>query len=462
MAFGPLLAGRSDLVRLDTAAAIAAVGIAFATTLAVGAIPVFVTVRRHAHLVAAGGRSTMAQGSHRLHDWFVRLEIAAAIVVLAGAGLIVRSLINLTRVELGFSSSSILSMGLSIPSRYGAEKTGQQIASLLEEVPGVAGVRQAAVSWDLPVPNASGPVSLTIEGGARYANGNLRDRPLVPGKHLVSPGYFGVFGIPILKGRGFLPSDAAGGMPVTIVSAEMARLHWPGQDPIGRRISNVRPRRDGRMDEPWLTIVGIAADARYGGPAAPMRPQMYVPVAQSPNPNLFLVLKTAGDPSAVLAAARARIASIDPDIAVFDVSTMEDRVAGALADARSTSSVVCAFALVAFVLSTAGLLAAMTGRVARRRRELAVRIALGADRAHLVRLVLAHAVRLIVPATVVGVAVALASARLIASDLFAVSPNDPATFAGAAAVLTVGGLIAAYVPVRRVTEIDAMATLRAD
>ena len=436
IAFGPGLAGRSDLVRLDAAAAVAAIATAVATTLAVGVVPTLFLSRRHRRLLAdTSGRGTVTTGSHRLHDGLVMIEIAVAVVVLASAALIVRSLLNLRHVELGFESSSILTLGVSMPSRLTSAEWAPQIAALLDELRTIPGVRHAAVTADLLVPNSGRTSSLTLESGPHYLNGEVSQRAWTPGRHLVSPDYFGAFGIPIVRGRGFLRSDDANGRPVTIISAKMARLHWPGEDPIGQRISNGLRRRDGSIHDPWLTIVGIAADARYGGPAVAIKPEMYVPMAQSPTSNVFVVLKTASDPKQLIPVVRQRIASVDAAIPVFDISSMDDRVADAIAETRARSTVVSAFALVALVLTATGLFAAMAGRVARRRRELAVRVALGAEPARLVRLVLGHAVRLLVPSAIAGLGLAVGGTRLMASQLFGLSPGDPVTLAAAATAL---------------------------
>jgi putative ABC transport system permease protein len=465
IAAGVVLTARSDLVRLDVHSAGAAAVVAIFTAAAIALLPVVAVFRRQATLlVDAGGRGTPTRGRGRLHDVLVGVEVALAVAVLIAAGLVVRSLVNLRHVVLGFEAGSVLSMGISLPSNYdeaGRMQAGDDLVAALRAVPGVV---DAALTWDLPVPNAGGRTSLTLDDGRVFRNGEARDRPMTPGKHIVSPGFFHTLGIAIVRGRGFSDRDRAGGEAVAIVSEEMARLHWPGRDPIGHRVSNAASRRNGTrsLDTPWLTIVGVAADVRYGGPAVALKPEMYVPFAQSANPNLFLVLKTAGDPIAVATEAKRRIASQDVNIPVFGVETLGTRLDGVIADARARSAVIGAFAFVALLLTATGIHASMSGRVTARRRELAVRLALGADADRLVRLVLAHAIVIILPAASVGVALALACARLMAAHVFGLSAADPVTYAGGAAGLTALGVLAAYLPARRAARVDPMIALRAE
>jgi predicted permease len=465
VAYGPALVTRGDVVRLDSVSAIASVMLAVMTALAVALLPIAYLARRHPHGLTLEARNCGIATRQRnyLHDGLVMIEVAIAVIVLVGAGLAVRSLRNLQHVDQGFNPSSVLTLGMSLPPRYaGVAPAGAAIAALIASLRTVPGVREAALASDLPVPNIGARVSLTLDGGRGLLNGNAADRPRTPGKHAVSADYFRALGIPILRGRGFTPVDDGHGPMVAVISQEMARVHWPGTDPIGQRLSTGLRNRDGSVDRPWLTIVGIAADVRYGGPEVAIKPEVYVPFAQSPGSSLFVVLKTAGDPAASVASARQRIAAIDADIPVFNVSTLEARVDEVMVEARSRSTVVSVFALFALVLTTAGLYAAVSGRVVRRRRELAVRVALGADDRDLIRLVLSHAVRLILPATIVGAGIALASTRYMASQLFGLSPADPATFAVASLGLGTIGLLAAYVPARRAARIDPMIALRAE
>jgi putative ABC transport system permease protein len=465
VAYGPALVARGDVVHLDGVSAIASVVLAVMTALAIGLLPIASVVRSHVHGLTIGNssRSTATRRSSYVHDALVMIEVALAVIVLVGAGLVVRSLRNLQHVEQGFDPSSVLTMGISLPSRYaGPSATGAATDALIAGLSTTPGVRDAALSWDLPVPSTGSRVSLTLDSGRSLLNGNAADRPRTPGKHAVSPAYFRALGIPLLRGRGFTAADDVHGPMVAVINQEMARVHWPGSDPIGQRLSTDTRKRAGTVDSPWLTIVGVVADVRYGGPEVAIKPEVYVPLAQSPVSNVFVVLKTDRDPLTLVAPARQRIAAVDADIPVFNVSTLDARMNEVMADARSRSSVVGVFALFALVLTTAGLYAAVSGRVARRRRELAVRTALGARPTDLIRLVLSHALRLIVPATVVGVAIALASTRYMASQLFGLSPTDPVTFAAASIGLASVGLLAAYVPARRAGRIDPIIALRAE
>jgi putative ABC transport system permease protein len=465
VAYGPALVARGDVVHLDGVSVLVSAVLAVMTALAIGLLPIASVVRSHLHGLTPGtsSRGTATRRNSYVQDALVMLEITVAVIVLVGAGLVIRSLRNLQHVEQGFDSASVLTMGISMPSRYaGLGSTEAVTDALITALKSTPGVREAALSWDLPVPNTGSRVSLTLDSGRSLLNGNAADRPRTPGKHLVSPAYFKALGMPILRGRGFAASDDGRGPLVAVINQTMARTHWPASDPIGQRLSTGNRKRDGTLVSPWLTIVGIVGDVRYGGPEAAIKPEVYVPLAQSPVSNLFVVLKTDGDPRTFVTAARQRIAAIDADITVFNVSTLDARMDEVMADARSRSTVIGVFALFALVLTTAGLYAAVSGRVARRSRELAVRTALGAKPADLIRLVLSHAVRLIVPAICVGAGIALASTRYIANQLFGLSATDPVTFAAAAGGLAILGLLAAYVPARRAGRIDPIAALRAE
>jgi putative ABC transport system permease protein len=465
VAYGPALVTRGDVVRLDGVSVIVSVVLAVVTAVAIGLLPIVSVVRSHSHAPALGSstRSTATRRNSYVQDALVMLEITVAVIVLVGAGLVIRSLRNLQHVEQGFDSSSVLTMGISLPSRYaGPGSTEAVIDALIAALSSTPGVRETALSWDLPVPNTGSRVSLTLDSGRSLLNGNAADRPRTPGKHHVSPAYFKALGVPVLRGRAFTASDDGRGPLVAVINQTMARTHWPASDPIGQRLSTGTRKRDGTLVSPWLTIVGVVADVRYGGPEAAIKPEVYVPLAQSPVSNLFVVLKTDGDPRTFVTAARQRIAALDTDIPVFNVSTLDARMDEVMADARSRSAVVGVFALFALVLTIAGLFAAVSGRVARRSRELAVRTALGARPADVIRLVLSHAVRLIVPATCVGAGIALASTRYIANQLFGLSATDPVTFAAAAGGLAILGLLAAYVPARRAARADPIVALRAE
>ena len=462
VAAGPAVIARTDLIRIDAAAVVAALALTAVTTVGVGLAPAVFVWRRRTPSVL--GHATPGRWPSRVHDALVGLEIVVACLVLISAGLMLKSLRNLERVDLGIDPASVLTMSVDLPSRSDAQPARAAAwHSLAGAVAALPGVRDVALATDLPVPNLGQRSSITIDGGPRLLNGNPPDLPFTPGRHVVSPAYFRVLGIPLLRGRSFTDADAPGAQPVAVISDAMARMHWPGRDPIGRRVSFGAPqRRGGEPDEPWLTIVGVVADVRIGGPESPIKPEIYVPVAQTYTGGLILAVKTVGDPVDIASSVRRRINAVDLDVPITDVGSMESRVAGAVADARYRANVLGVFAIVSMLLTATGVLAIVSSRVARRRREFAIRLAIGAAGADLFRLIVRQALRLVAPAAAGGVALSMATSRWLESQLFGVAPVDPVTFAATPLALIALALLAASVPALRARGTDPMIILRSE
>jgi predicted permease len=307
-------------------------------------------------------------------------------------------------------------------------------------------------------------------GGGGGTNGILPEGREQSAKSLIAstlrvttPGFFETMGVPIAKGRNFNDGDRAGGLLVAIVSQRLAALAFPGQDPIGKRINCCTPGPDAIK-----IIVGVAGDIRSRGPAVEPRPEFYLPLAQAPDVvwnwfrTVYLIVRTPGDPTAVIKPLNAAVARIDPDLPLFDVRTMEQRLAGALATARFNTLLLTILSGMGLVLAASGIYGVIAYFVSQRRQEIGVRIALGATPRAVVRLVLGQAMRPVALGTAIGLAAALAASRVLSGQLFGVGRADPLTITAVAATLIGVALAASVVPARRAAEVDPARALQAE
>jgi predicted permease len=279
---------------------------------------------------------------------------------------------------------------------------------------------------------------------------------------VASDGALEALGERVVQGRGFEATDTAEGQQVGLINETMARTYWPGQDPLGRRF------RMGSPDRPWITVVGIVADVRHNGVTAPIKEKFYRPHAQfhrttgfAPR-NMNLVLRCEGDPRALAAPLRSLVRELDPNLPIAGVRPMSDVVAGALATPRLAGRLLGLFAALAVVLSAVGIYGLLAYLVSQREAEIGIRIAIGAPRASVLWLVLGQGLRLAGAGLVLGVAVALVLARLLASLLHGIQPRDPVTFAAAPLALLAAALLASYLPARRATRVDPSVALRGE
>jgi putative ABC transport system permease protein len=412
------------------------------------------------HLSRADGGDTLKDASRgssgrsaRTRQTLVVAEVALSLVLLASAGLLVRSLVALQHVDPGFVAEHAVTTQLSLPSaRY--PDSASQLAlydRLLGETSAIPGVSASAVSTTLPMSGNNLGIGFTIEG-----------QPQEPGNRPsatyfgISPDYFRAMGIRLIRGRSFTAADTKDSPNVIIISDAFARRYWPNEDPIGKRITigynNTGPRE----------IVGIVGDVKNAELSEKAQPTMYTAFPQTPWPFLAVVVRTTGDPSAAIGSLRAAVSRLDPNQAVTKVDTVTQYVANAVSTPRFVTSLVGAFASVALLLAGFGLFSVMAYSVAQRRREIGIRMALGAQAADVWSLVVSQAVRLGVAGLIVGLAGALAATRVLDSLLFGVTATDPATFVAVSAALLVVLLLAAYLPARRATRVDPMIALRTE
>jgi predicted permease len=429
---------------------------------AIGLVPGLQASRADlANALKAGGRSdAQVAGRHNLRRSLVTAEVALALVLVVGAGLMGRTLRAMQTVDLGFRAKGLAGAFVSLPPAiYQADAIRAYADRLLERLAGLPGVQGVALASDFPLDGSSSATLVTPEGQEPV----LGNRGIRVYRHAVSAGYFGALGIPIVAGRPLDAGDTNSAAPAVVISEKMARRHFPGGSPIGRRLKLGRPGATSR----WMTIVGVAGEVRHRSLVAdpltnPDDPDIYVPLAQRPARNLSIVVRANVDPGALAAPLRSAVASIDPDVPAFGFSAASAFVGAQTSNARFGAALMGLFGGLALLLAALGVHGVVSYGVARRRREIGVRLALGARRRQVVGLVLGEALALAAAGVAVGVVAAAALARLLHSLLYGVAPIDPPTFGVAAGVLVAAAAAAAWLPARRAARVDPMAALRSE
>jgi predicted permease len=391
----------------------------------------------------------------RLRNALAVAQIAIAIVLLIGAGLMAKSLWALLHVAPGFRADSILTARLSLPPlRYPDNK---KIVALERELLGTLGrrpgVQSAGLATYLPLGGLDNDSSFLIEGRPPLPVGMFNPAEYRP----ASAGYFEAIGIPVRRGRSFTPADTADAPWVTVINESMAREYWKGQDPIGGRLQ-LGPK------DPWRTVIGVVGDVHFDGLDGATKPEMYLPMDQSFNTESSptIVVRTALDPGSAARELRATLAAMDRTIAVDRIQTMEQVVSGSVAQPRFRTVILAAFSLLALAMASIGIYGVMNYLVVQRMREFAIRMSMGATRAEVLRLVLSRAVALIGAGAFLGLAGAMGLTRVIMGLLFATAPLDPLTFAAAPLLLAAVALAASYLPASRATRVDPMVALRCE
>jgi putative ABC transport system permease protein len=405
-------------------------------------------------LKEAGRSSLQSPQSRRFRSALVVSEIALALVLLVGAGLMVRTLAELIHVNLGFNPKNILTLRAPLSGdRYKEPRSRAQIwEHVVASVEALPGVEAASVSRGLPITGWSGQYFTTADNPNPPA-GQVLDANYV----IVGPDYFRTMQIPLRRGRGFNDHDTQSAERVVIVNEKLARTSWPGQDPLGKQL------RVGD-DAPWLSVIGVAGDVLSQGADGGIHSEMYVPVGQYPwvqGPQ-HLVVRTSASvkPESLIRAVVEQIHRIDKDVPVTDVETMEQITLESIAQQRMVMALLVSFAGLALGLSTLGIYSVLSYSTAQRTREIGVRMALGAERGRVLRLVVGGGVGLAGLGLAIGIAAALLLTRLMTDLLYGVPATDPLTFVGVSAVLGASSILACYVPARRATKIDPMVALR--
>jgi len=432
--------------------------LSFATAVSFGLLPAVhasrsgfsEAMRSAASRGAAGGRRA------RLQAILVASEVALALVLLSGAGLLAKSLLLLRRVDPGFRPDHVLTMRLDLPDRD--FDTGEKIrsfdAALLERLAALPGVRAAAAVTTLPFTGNNSWTFITPEGRPPDPPGQ---EPRV-GRIVASPDYFRAMRIPILQGRSILSSDVESSPRVAVINQELARRYWPGESPIGKRFR--RPHADEKS--PWIEVVGVSGDVRHRGLEAPVRPEMYFAFAQAPETGVSLVLATTPDPAGLAEAVKREIHAIRPDQAVSSVRTMGRWVADDISSDSLWTWLTAAFAASAAALAAMGLYAVVSLAVGQSRREIGIRMALGAQARDVLSLVLSRFLRFAGAGMAAGLAATLALSRIVSSLLYSVRPTDPQVLSAICLLLAAAVFVASYFPPRRATRVDPARALRSD
>jgi len=447
-------------VALDGTVVIFALALGVFTTLLFGLLPALRTLRLNLvdALREGSQQATLGGGRQRLRAALVVSEVALAVILIVGAGLMLRSLSALGRIDLGFNPDQVITMRLSVPSaRYDTpERVVNFYREALSRVRALPGVQSAGVVRVLPLATTIGDFGLDIEG--------YEERPGANAKgdwQIVSDGAFEAMGMRLVRGRWFTPSDTMEAQPIAVINETMARQYWRDGNAVGGRL------RVGSMKNPWATVVGIVADERHNGVTGLVKEKFYIPhsqwhVATGGNlvRNAFIVVRSASDPMRLAGPIRSQIRSLDASVPVANVRLMRDVVSTSLATPRLTGFLLGTFAVMALLLAAVGLYGVLAYVVSRRTHEIGIRLAIGADRGQVVGMVLRQGLTLAAVGLAVGFAGAFGLTRMMGSVLYEVTPGDPLTYAAVGAALLAVSVAASAVPALRASRVNPMAALR--
>ncbi|HEV2488227.1 MAG TPA: ABC transporter permease [Candidatus Acidoferrales bacterium] len=406
-----------------------------------------------------GGRTASAGAAqHRLRSALAVTEISLALILLVGAGLMMKSLYLLLKVNPGFQPNRVLTMEMDLRTQQYAKDPAilnfwQQVLGRVRALPGV---ENAALGTAVPLTDSHSRGDITIEGMALPAPGNFPH----PDYHIVSSGYVSTLGVPLERGRTFADADNENSPRVGMVNARLARQYWPNNDPIGKRFMFGHFNPSSKNPPKWITVVGVVGDTKLYGLANPSRLEVYVPYRQSASSDMDLLVKSAVDPAALTSTIRGVVASIDKDQPIFAIVTMNQLLSDSVATRRITLVLLGAFSALALVLAAIGIYGVISYSVAQRTHEFGIRMALGAQHRDVLRMVLGQGGRIAFSGIAIGLGAALALTRLMSSLLFSVSAFDPLTFVGVAILLVIVALLACYIPARRAMRVDPMVALR--
>ncbi|HEY7611773.1 MAG TPA: ABC transporter permease [Gemmatimonadales bacterium] len=464
-AYGPQDVPRLAQARVDGPVLGFALGLTLLSGLVFGLAPALRTAARPPHeALKEGGRSGSRAGARdRLRNSLVVAEIALALVLLTGAGLLIRSGVALNGVDPGFDPRGVIAGSVSLP-QTAYDSPAQVVRAferIVERAAAVPGVASAAVVSAAPLEGASSN-GLIPEGRPLDISSIINSL-----MRLATPDYFSTMRIELVRGRGFTAQDRRGTPLVMVVNETLAREAFPNQDPIGKRIACCEDNGDG--SPAWKEVIGVARDVRATGLDQDPMPEFYLPIAQAPaaawtwtDRTLTLTVRARGDEPALLTPLRTAVAEVDPSLPLYNLGTMQGRVMDSLAQSRFSTMLLTVFGAIALILAAIGVYGVISYGVAQRTQEIGIRMALGARQGDVLAMVVKHGAALAGIGLGVGLAAALALSGLLESLLFNVSPTDPPTFAIGLVVLSVVAVLAAALPARRAARTDPLIALRAD
>jgi predicted permease len=458
-AAAPPTVPRLDQVGLD----LTALGFTAAASLLTGALFGLAPALRASYsaihsALSAGGRSGIGGGrGDRLRGVLVLTQVALALLLLVGSGLLIRTFERLQRVDLGFDERGVLTAQIVLPTaKYqGGERQYAFFQQLRDRLAAIPGVQVVGLSTDVPLDGGYGYITFAVVG--RPIDGpNVTAQDAVP--TVAEADYFQALEIPLLAGRMFGAADVANAPRVAIVNREMVQKHFAGQNPIGERLTFGNPNDT----TGWRTIIGVVGNTRLEAVGQESYPQVYIPMAQNPASNTYVVMRTSGDALQLAPALRRELAALDPAQPISDVKSMEQRVASSISQSKLNSVLIGLFAFVALALASIGIYGVISYAVAQRTREIGIRMALGASRSDVLRLIVRQGMTPATLGVLVGIVASLGATRVLEKLLYGVSATDPVVFVSVCALLTMVALGACLVPARRASRVDPNVALRND
>jgi putative ABC transport system permease protein len=456
-ALAPADLPRVDDVGVNPTVLIVTSAVTILTGLFFGLVPALQSSRATlSSALREGGRSgTSGRGGQRLRRTIVGAQIALVVVLLTGAGLLIRTFITLQRVQLGFETKNVLTVqlqptGSRFPQPSLITSAYDALTTRLGEIPGVMSAGAISTVFLSKTPNSG---TIYVEGRPN------RPDDIEVCYDVATPGFFKTIGARLIAGRLFDRADRDSAPQVAVINEHMAKSYWPGVSAIGKRYRFGDANTDS-LQSPWITVIGIVADMRRTGLDMPVRDEMFAPLAQGARLRNLLLIKTSGDPMALVPRVREALRAMDPQMPIGAMRTMDQELSSLVAQRRFNMTLVAAFAALALVLAVIGAYGVTSYLVSQRTREIGVRLALGADPRRVTRLVVWEGMQVAVAGVVVGVVGAILTTRMASSLLYGVSPRDPATITAVALLLLGVAAIANYLPARRAARVDPLVALR--